>query len=141
MQEEKKEKSKEISFYFCKHCGKIISIVQDSGVPTICCGEEMKKLEAGTTDGAQEKHVPVIDDFGTSAIVTVGSVLHPMTPEHSIKWIILETNKGFYTKKLCPENKPHAIFYIGLDEEIRTAFCYCNIHGLWKSEETKICLN
>ena len=50
----------ELKFYRCKVCGKIIAIVKDTGVPTICCGEEMEQIIPGTTDAAVEKHVPVV---------------------------------------------------------------------------------
>ena len=34
----------EVKFYYCKHCGKIIVVVKDSGVPTVCCGENMTEM-------------------------------------------------------------------------------------------------
>ena len=72
----------ELKFYRCKVCGKIIAIVKDTGVPTICCGEEMEQIIPGTTDAAVEKHVPVITVNGNTVEVKVGSVDHPMLPEH-----------------------------------------------------------
>ena len=49
----------EQKFYICKHCGNIIAKVKDSGVPIVCCGEEMTEIIPGTTDAAVEKHVPI----------------------------------------------------------------------------------
>ena len=49
----------QLKFYYCRHCGKIIAIVKDSGIPTVCCGEAMQELVPGTTDGSSEKHIPV----------------------------------------------------------------------------------
>ena len=46
-------------FLICAHCGNIVSVVKDAGVPIKCCGENMKELVPGTSDGAAEKHVPV----------------------------------------------------------------------------------
>ena len=49
----------EVKYYVCNHCGNIIEMVKDKGVPVICCGEAMHELKAGVTDAAVEKHVPV----------------------------------------------------------------------------------
>ena len=81
-----------MKFYICEHCGNIIIKVKDSKVPVVCCGALMKELIPGTTDGAHEKHIPVITKEGNKVIVEVGSVEHPMVDVHYIEWIILETN-------------------------------------------------
>ena len=82
----------QLKFFYCPHCGKIISIVKDSGVETICCGQPMKPLIPGTTDGAKEKHLPVITADKQKITVTVGETLHPSLPEHYIEWILLQTD-------------------------------------------------
>ena len=69
-----------MTFYKCEHCGNIIAHIQDSGVRCHCCGEEMKPLVPNTSDGAGEKHVPVVQVDGQTVTVTVGSVEHPMPP-------------------------------------------------------------
>lgn len=53
-----------MKLYKCTHCGNIIAMWHDSGVPVMCCGEKMVELIPNTTDGAQEKHVPVIEVNG-----------------------------------------------------------------------------
>ena len=50
-----------MKFYICKTCGKIIAIVKDTPVPTMCCGQKMEEIVPGTTDAAVEKHVPVFE--------------------------------------------------------------------------------
>lgn len=87
-----------MKFYICKHCGNIITFMENKGVPVMCCGEKMSELIPGSTDAATEKHVPVISVNGSNVTVTVGSVAHPMLEEHSIKWIVLETAEGFQRK-------------------------------------------
>ena len=62
------------TFYICKHCGSIAMKPVDSGVPLVCCGEEMSVLEANSTDAATEKHVPVVTVEGDTVHVEVGSV-------------------------------------------------------------------
>lgn len=120
-------------FYICSHCGNIISFVKDKGVPVICCGEKMKEIIPGTTDAAVEKHVPVISQEGNIVTVSVGSVEHPMIPEHYIEWISLETNKGNQRKVLQPNTPPTAQFALLDGEEVITAYAYCNLHSLWKA--------
>ena len=31
-------------FFICTHCGNIIAMVRDKGVPVVCCGEKMKEM-------------------------------------------------------------------------------------------------
>ena len=81
----------EQKFYRCSHCGKIIAVVKETGVPVICCGEKMQEIVPNTVDAAQEKHVPVIEDKENLVKVKVASVTHPMLDEHYIEWISLET--------------------------------------------------
>ena len=92
-------------------------------------GEE---LTANTTDGAYEKHVPVIEQNGDSVTVRVGSVDHPMLDVHYIEWILLETAQGFQIHYLKPGMKPEAVFRV--NEPVVAAYEYCNLHGLWKAE-------
>ena len=73
-----------VKFYRCAICGKIVAMVKETSIPTICCGQEMTQLISGTTDGAAEKHVPVVTRKGNIVEVKVGSVEHPMTKEHCL---------------------------------------------------------
>ena len=73
-------------FFICKHCKNIITMVEDKGVPVVCCGEKMTELKANTSDGAGEKHVPVVQVEGSKVTVKVGEVTHPMLEEHHIAW-------------------------------------------------------
>ena len=34
-----------LKFFYCKHCGNIVAMVHDSGVPLVCCGEKMQEIE------------------------------------------------------------------------------------------------
>lgn len=124
----------ELKFYRCKHCGKIIAIVNDTKVPTICCGEAMEELIPGTTDAAVEKHMPVITKNGNIIEVKVGSVEHPMAPEHYIEWIALRTKQGNQRKILKPGDAPVATFALVDGDEVIEAFAYCNLHSLWVSK-------
>lgn len=122
-----------MEFYICKHCGNIVTKVKDSGVPLVCCGEEMVQLKAGTTDGAKEKHVPVYEVNGNSVTVSVGSVEHPMLTEHYIEFICLVTKNGVQVKHLNPGEKPVATFALVDGDEVVEVYEYCNLHSLWKA--------
>ena len=124
----------EMKFYICEHCGNIIAKVHDSGVGVICCGEEMKELVPGTSDGALEKHVPVFEVSGNMVHVKVGSAEHPMAEEHYIQWVAIETNLGNQRKCLTPGDKPEACFALCDGEKLKAVYEYCNLHGLYKAE-------
>lgn len=120
-------------FFICKHCGNIVGLIHDAGVPLVCCGEKMQELTANTTEAAQEKHLPVIAVNENLVTVTVGETAHPMAEEHSIQWIYLQTKKGGQRKALKPGEAPKAVFALADDEPV-AAYAYCNLHGLWKTE-------
>ena len=124
----------ELKFYRCKGCGKIIAIVKGSSCPTKCCGEDMEQIIPGTTDAAVEKHVPVVTVNGNIVEVKVGSVDHPMLPEHYIEWIALSTKQGNQRKALKPGDAPVAKFAIVDGDEVVKAYAYCNLHSLWASQ-------
>ena len=123
----------DLKFYYCKNCGKIIVIVKDTKLPTICCGEAMQELVPGVTDAAAEKHVPVISVEGNVVTVSVGEVSHPMLEEHYIEWVLLQTNKGIQKKWLKPGEEPKARFILDEGEKAVAAYEYCNLHKLWKA--------
>ena len=120
-----------MKIFKCKKCGKLIIVAKDTTSNTTCCGEEMVELIANTVDAAVEKHVPVVDIEESSIVVTCGEVIHPMTEDHYIEFMIIETNKGYDIKYLNPGEEPKCIFNLVDDEELISAFAYCNLHGLW----------
>lgn len=123
-----------MKFYVCEHCGNFVGMIKESGVPMICCGQEMTELVPGTSDGAVEKHVPVFKQEGNLVSVSVGSVDHPMADAHFIEWIAVETTHGAQRKKLVPGDKPEAVFALTDDDSVVAVYAYCNLHGLWRAE-------
>lgn len=121
-------------FYICNHCGNIVAYVENKGVPVMCCGEKMQELVPGTVDAAVEKHVPAVTKEGNTVKVQVGSVEHPMLPEHYISFIWVQTTSGNQMKSLKPGDKPEAVFVLADGEEVVGVYAYCNLHGLWKAE-------
>ena len=124
---------KELKFYICEHCGNVITKINDSGVPVMCCGQRMTEIKPGTVEASHEKHIPVVEVKGDTVTVTVGAVTHPMAEEHSIMWIYLETANGGSLRYLAPGDAPVARFALADDTPV-AAYAYCNLHGLWKTE-------
>ena len=124
---------KNTKFYICSHCGNIVEMVHDAGVPLICCGRKMDELIPGSVDASQEKHVPAVKVSQDTVEVNVGSVDHPMVDVHWIEWVQLLTDKGSYRKWLNPGEAPNVKFLLG-DEKPLAVYAYCNLHGLWKTE-------
>ena len=123
----------EQKFYICEHCGNMIAMVKSSGVPVMCCGQPMTELLPGTVDAAVEKHIPVYEVKDNKVFVTVGSVEHPMLPEHYIEWISLQTEQGNQRKVLQPGQPPKACFSLCEGDKVQAVYAYCNLHGLWKA--------
>lgn len=123
-----------LEMYRCEHCGNIVIMAYNGGGKMICCGEEMKLLEANTSDAAGEKHVPVVTVDGNKVIVKVGEVEHPMVEEHFIGSILLETNNQLHTRWMKPGEAPVAEFILSEDEKPVSAYEYCTLHGLWKKD-------
>ncbi len=120
-------------FFICEHCGNLIGMINDARVPMMCCGQKMTKLEPGTVDASLEKHVPVVNVDGDVVKVEIGAVEHPMTEEHSILWVYLQTDRGGQRKCLEVGKAPYVEFALK-DEKPVAVYAYCNLHGLWKTE-------
>ena len=120
-------------FYICEHCGNLIGMINDAGVPMMCCGQKMSELKPGTVEASAEKHIPVVTIEENVVKVEIGSVAHPMIEEHSILWVYLQTDRGGQRKCLEVGKKPVVTFAL-TDEKPVAAYSYCNLHGLWKAD-------
>jgi len=117
--------------YKCNSCGHIVSVMHKGAKPLVCCGQPMQFMDENSVDASKEKHVPVIEKTELGYKVIVGSVAHPMLPEHYIEWIELIADNEVYTKFLNPGDAPEAIFTVKATSVIAKA--YCNLHGNWKN--------
>ena len=120
-----------IKFYRCEHCKNVAIKAVDSGVPLVCCGEKMAELVPMQSDGALEKHLPVLQFDDSTLTVTVGEVLHPMLENHYINFIVVELVDGYLIKHLRPASQPVAKFNVKKDDVV-AVYEYCNLHGLYK---------
>ena len=125
---------KKTRYLVCRHCGNVVEILNDTGVPVVCCGEAMPELEPNTAEAASEKHIPEVTVEGNTIKVQVGSVPHPMQPEHFIGWIWLQTMQGGQRKQLGAGMEPKAEFILSSEDKPVAVTAWCNIHGLWKKE-------
>lgn len=122
-----------MKFYYCKHCKNLELVINDGGPVPVCCGEPMGLLTANTTDAATEKHVPIIQAAEQGINIRVGEVDHPMTTEHYIQWIAVTDGKNVEIKHLDPTDQPTISSHFKITDKF-SVYAYCNLHGLWMSE-------
>lgn len=120
-----------LEVYKCALCGNIVMVMHGGDGELVCCGQPMKKMAENTSDGAKEKHVPVIEKIQGGYKVKVGSVAHPMEEKHYIEWIELLADGKSYVQFLSPGQAPEATFMVTADNV--AAREYCNLHGFWKA--------
>lgn len=124
---------KKTVFYICPICGNIAVKLEDAGVPLMCCGELMEVMPMNSADASAEKHKPVLERIGDTVKVKLGAAEHPMTQEHAIRWVWLDSGGDGQFKQLEPDSPREIIFHLDNDAPV-TVYAYCNLHGLWKSE-------
>lgn len=121
--------------YKCEICGNITEVLHTGVGELVCCGQPMKLQIANTVDAALEKHVPVVEQTETGALIKVGSEPHPMTDEHYIEWIEYvcpHTGKRI-RKMLKPGDKPELEAMVTDIDNLKVR-AYCNLHGLWANK-------
>ena len=120
-----------LQIYKCSVCTNEVEVIQSGAGQLVCCGVPMDLLAENTTDAAREKHVPVIEKTEQGIRVQVGSVAHPMEPNHYIQWIEVIADGKTYRQYLNPGDAPEAVFPIEADQVVAREIC--NLHGLWKA--------
>jgi superoxide reductase len=93
----------------------------------------MKEIIPGVVEASKEKHIPAVTVEGGKVVVNIGSVDHPMVPEHYIEWIAILTKEGTQLKYLQPGQKPNVCFVLTEGDALLETYAYCNLHGLWKA--------
>ncbi len=134
--------TQKLEIFRCNICKNIVEVILEGEGTLVCCGEEMELLKPGTTDGTQEKHVPVIDyDCDEGGVkIRVGELPHPMESEHYIQFVEAIGNEGktIHREYLHPGEKPEICVNCRSDLAKRRGLKareYCNIHGLYKSAD------
>lgn len=124
----------EVRLFKCEKCGNIVLKLVDGHTTPHCCGQPMKEIHPAVIEGKEEHHLPVVHRCEDGHIkVCIGKESHPMTPEHRIEFVILQTPKGCLIRHLEPGQEPILKFPPTSCGPI-TVYAYCNLHGLWKTE-------
>lgn len=120
-----------MGIYKCKICGNVIEVFVEGKGELVCCGQPMALMDEKNKEGVGEKHLPVVEETKNGILVKVGSVEHPMTPEHWIQFIEVITKDGLVLRKdLTYKDKPQAEFNV-IKDNIASIREFCNVHGLW----------
>jgi superoxide reductase len=123
--------AKRLQLFECEVCGHIVMVFGDGDGALTCCDQPMTLMTENTSDGAKEKHVPVIEKTANGYKVKVGGVPHPMEEKHFIQWVELLTPDTLQCKFLKPGDAPEAEFSTDATDAV-SAREYCNLHGYWK---------
>lgn len=123
----------EFKLYRCPHCGNIAWKLVDKGVPLFCCGTKMEEMTPNTSDGAVEKHVPVLCREGDRVAVAVGETLHPMEESHSIQLIAAISGDTAVVRLPKPGDQP--VLQLTAGDPV-TAYAYCDLHDYWVAKES-----
>lgn len=139
--------------YVCKVCG-FVSI--DGSIPEKCpaCGAPGKAFEekidaiktAKDEEKLSEKHTPVITVVRKCGLipegcadvhVRIGSVIHPMLPEHYITAIDFYIDNKFLARTILTPEKlnPAAALHLKVATGKLSVVEHCNIHGNWIAEQ------
>ena len=116
-----------LKVYQCEACKKTVISKEELNV------NGYVELVAGSVEAAQEKHVPIVTKKCKQVKVDVGSVAHPMTNEHLIEWVAIETEQGYQVKYLVAGGEPVCEFSLAGGDKLVAVYAYCNLHGLWKA--------
>ncbi len=125
--------TKQFQVYQCDLCSQVIEVLHAGSPSLVCCGQPMRHLAEGTSDASKEKHVPVLSETPAGCKVSVGSVPHPMVPEHWIDRVEVVCKEGKRCKKfLNPGDAPEVEFMIPFASVVQVRE-HCNLHGVWKA--------
>lgn len=122
-------------FYTDKSTGLILEAIDNPETADLLKNcPALTELIPNTSEGASEKHLPVIEREGQHITVNVGSIAHPMSEEHGITWVYLQSRGGCQRIHLRPDSEPTAHFILQDGDEPVAAYAYCNLHGFWKTD-------
>ena len=128
--------TKKLELYRCSICGNLVQVMIEGEGELVCCGEPMKLLTPQNIEVDEqllEKHTPIIkvDSIMTKVVVPE----HPMVNTHYIEFLQTVSNDKdeVRTKFLYPGSE--AVMRVETTNKNIKAPSYCNIHGLYVSEQ------
>ncbi len=119
-----------MTFHTCLKCNQIYITPDDGDSNLMCCGQNVEPVMALNSSDEDSDHKFLIRKTGNFVTITVG-LNHPMVDVHHIKFICLETTRGFQYQALPSHQEAKASFILALGEDIVNVYSYCSIHGLW----------
>lgn len=119
-----------MKLYKCKHCGTVFEMIYSGESP---CMDKFEEIYPNSTEGATEKHIPIVHVDGSTIKVRVANLPHPMEEKHWITSIFVIYNNHVLRKDLTPNDIPEAEFNVGNYHGEILVYEYCNLHGLWKT--------
>ena len=114
----------------CFKCGALVQVLNDCNCDDcgiMCCGQEMKKLDANSEDAAIEKHKPEYKINDDEIEIRVN---HVMEEEHFIEWIKVVVGDEEHTYYFNPDEEPVIVVPY---EKGTIIYSFCNKHGLWET--------
>jgi len=123
-------------FVKCNTCGNMITFVDEKQMPE-CCGKVMAEIPYAAEGEAE--HIPVVNITGSKIKVSVADGSHPMTDDHYIQWVTMETRTGVQRKNLKPGDELiDILFLVPPTDEIVSSHAYCNVHGLFRDKTREV---
>ncbi|MDR1167279.1 MAG: desulfoferrodoxin FeS4 iron-binding domain-containing protein [Heliobacteriaceae bacterium] len=125
--------TEKLEMYKCGICGNLVQVILEGSGTLVCCAQDMELLAPhGLEDEMlNEKHVPAFIETEDGGEIRIGSIPHPMLPEHYIMFIeaVSAEKDWFKLKYLHPGDEPKMLLKHKFDKT--KALAYCNLHGLW----------
>ncbi|MGL6196366.1 MAG: desulfoferrodoxin [Thermoguttaceae bacterium] len=118
--------------YVCELCGNMVEVLGGGDGELVCCGQAMTLQKENTVEASKEKHIPSVKEENGQLIIQVGTVLHPMEPNHYIEWVELIAGDKIKRVYFKAGTEPKAEFC--KPSGSYTVRAFCNMHGLWKAE-------
>lgn len=118
-------------YFSCVRCGDMAALLQSGNGARACCGPADAAVPEGPPDQLRRKHSPFVRFENGRTHVTVGDGTHPMKGSHRIEWVALMRNGALRMTFLNPGSSPEAVFD---GTAPGTAYAYCGVHGLWKTD-------
>jgi len=96
----------------------LIGLIENKGVPIVCCDEKMTELLPNTVETSVEKHLSVVSDLGNKIEIEIGTIPHPMEEAHYVDIVYVETECGGQRKCLRVGQTSKAVFCFEEDKPI-----------------------
>ena len=128
--------TKKLELYKCSICGNLVQVLLAGEGELVCCGEPMKLMTPQNSEADEqltEKHTPII--YADEVVTKVSVEEHPMVNTHYIMFLqtISNDKDEVCTKFLYPGSE--AVMRVEGENKNISARSYCNIHGLYVSEQ------